>query len=82
VGSMFRGCHAPCTMKIFFVDFRKEYHAHCSRYKRLHCSSLSLHNCPVAVNSRYQGWPTLSWIKLKYCSLDVKQYRECIFQMI
>jgi hypothetical protein len=37
VGCMFRGCPAPCTMKILFVDFRKEYQAHGSRYKRLHC---------------------------------------------
>ena len=32
VGKFVGECHAPCTLKTFFVDFEKEY-AHCSRYK-------------------------------------------------
>jgi hypothetical protein len=45
VGNTLGECHAPCTLKISFVDFEKEQ-AHCSRYKRLNISSLS--NSPVA----------------------------------
>jgi hypothetical protein len=56
VGCMFR------YRRYFLGDFRAEHkaHGHGSRYKRLHCSSLSLHNCPVVVNSRYQGCPEYS----------------------